>query len=219
MSPPRALLFDFDGVIADTENHHIAAWQRTLAAIGWVVSDEVCQKAMEKDDRIFLAELFTEREIKGGDVEGWVRRKQTLTQTLLADAPRIYPGIAALLERLRGKVTLGVVSTTWRDNVTLVLEAARLRSYFDLIIAKEDVVLPKPDPEPYRRAVESLSLSPEQAVAIEDSPGGIASALGAGLRALAVGHRHGEGPWTCGAPFLADLRQTEAVIQQLGLSV
>ncbi|MBV8266223.1 MAG: HAD family phosphatase, partial [Planctomycetaceae bacterium] len=45
MNPPRAILFDFDGVIADTENIHIAAWQRTLAALGWEMSDESCARA------------------------------------------------------------------------------------------------------------------------------------------------------------------------------
>jgi beta-phosphoglucomutase len=49
--PLKAVLFDFDGVIADTDNHHIAAWQRTLAAMGWQVVDEVAARAAEIDDR------------------------------------------------------------------------------------------------------------------------------------------------------------------------
>jgi beta-phosphoglucomutase len=56
--PPKAILFDFDGVIADTENHHIAAWQRTLAVMGWQVADEVAARSAEIDDRDFLTQLF-----------------------------------------------------------------------------------------------------------------------------------------------------------------
>jgi beta-phosphoglucomutase len=214
---PRGVLLDFDGVIADTENHHIAAWQRTLSAIGWEVSDEVCLKAMEQDDRVFLAELFERQQIKGGDVEGWVRKKQALTRTLLADSPRVYPGVVPLVERLRGQIVLGIVTTTWRENVLAVLDAVGLRPSFALILAKEDVTVPKPDPECYRRAMQCLSLRPEDAVALEDSPGGLAAARGAGLHVVAVGHRRPHGDWVGDAPFLADFRTTDAVLAALGL--
>src|SRR5262245_54222506 len=117
----RAILFDFDGVIADTENVHVAAWQRTFAALGWEVADDVCARAAEVDDRAFLAEIFAEKGIEGGDVEGWVRRKQRLTVQMLADSPRLYPGLAELVIRLRGRYRLAVVSGTWRENVAVVL--------------------------------------------------------------------------------------------------
>ena len=216
--PPRAVLFDFGGVIADTENHHIAAWQRTLAAIGWEVPDEVCALAMEQDDRLFLAELFERQKVKGGDVEGWVRKKQALTRTLMADSPRIYPGVKALVERLRGKTALGVVTTTWRENVVALLDAAGLRSCFALVLAKEDTTVPKPDPECYRRAAQCLGLFPEDAAALEDSPGGLASARGAGLHAVAVGHRRPRGDWVGDGPFVASLEDTEEVLAALGLA-
>ena len=67
----RAVLFDFDGVIADTENVHVAAWQRTFGLMGWIESDEVCARAAEIDDRAFVREVFARRKIEG-DVEGWV---------------------------------------------------------------------------------------------------------------------------------------------------
>src|SRR5580658_156000 len=85
LMPPKAILFDFDGVIADTDNHHIAAWQRTLAVMGWQVDDEVAARSAEIDDREFLAGLFAERGIKEGNIECWVRRKQVLTVQLLKE--------------------------------------------------------------------------------------------------------------------------------------
>src|SRR5208282_3370077 len=100
----RAVLLDFDGVIADTENHHIAAWQRTLAALGWQVPDEVAARPAEVDDRVFLHDLLAIQQITDGDIEGWVRKKQALTITLLRDAPRIYPGVHELVQHLRGRV-------------------------------------------------------------------------------------------------------------------
>src|SRR5712672_3171918 len=119
--PPRAVLFDFDGVIADTENHHIAAWQRTLLALGWEISDEEASRSAEVDDREFLRDLFAARGVEGADVEGWTRKKQRLTVALLRDSPRIYPGVIELIGNLRGRVRLAIVSGTWRENVEAVL--------------------------------------------------------------------------------------------------
>jgi beta-phosphoglucomutase len=215
---PRALLLDFDGVIADTENVHIAAWQRTLDALGWQVSDELCARAIEVDDRVFLSEIFAARQIRGGDVDGWVRRKQELTLALLDDSPRVYPGVAELVERVRNRVKLGVVSTTWRANVVSVLKSSDLYTAFSLIVAKEDVTAVKPDPEAYRRAVECLVVKPAEAVAIEDSATGLAAARRAGVRPVAVGHRLGQGVWHGKAPFVRDLRRTDEVLAAVGLA-
>ena len=92
MPVPRAVFFDFDGVLADTENVHIAAWERTFNEFGWNVPAEVCARAAEVDDRAFLAELFAAHGVLDGDIAGWVRRKQSLTVALLSDAPRTYRG-------------------------------------------------------------------------------------------------------------------------------
>lgn len=216
---PRALLFDFDGVIADTENHHIAAWQRTFATMGWEIPEELCLSAIEVDDRAFLARLFQTRKIKDGNIEGWVARKQELTLALLNDSPRIYPGVALLVERARalGNVKLAVVTTTTRANVAAVLKAANLYSAFSLIVAKEDVQAPKPSPEPYVLAIKSLGIRPGHTLALEDSPTGIESAQAAGVPTIAIGHRRPKGPWSGDAPFFPDLRQTNEILHLGGM--
>jgi HAD superfamily hydrolase (TIGR01509 family) len=216
--PTRAVLFDFDGVIADTENVHVAAWQRTLGQMGWIESDESCVRSVEIDDRAFLGEVFDRRKLAGGNIEGWVARKQELTVRLLADAPRVYPGVVALVGSLKGRVRLGVVTTTWRANVEAVLGAVGLLDAFELIVAKEDVKATKPDPEGYRLAVSRLKLPARDVIVLEDSPGGLASARGARVRALAVGHRRPAGDWTGAAPFVPDFTDLSRVLECLGLA-
>ena len=215
--PTRAVLFDFDGVIADTENVHVVAWQRTFGVMGWLESDETCARAVEIDDRAFIAEVFARRKIDGGNVEGWVARKQELTLQLLAAAPRVYPGVASLVGRLTGQVRLGVVSTTWRANVEIVLKALGLLDAFEFIIGKEDMKAPKPDPEGYRLAIARLKLSEHDIVAFEDSPTGMASARGGGVRVVAVGHRRPKGEWVGDASFVADFTDQPRVLECLGL--
>jgi beta-phosphoglucomutase len=214
--PTRAVLFDFDGVIADTENVHVAAWQRTFGVMGWLESDETCSRAAEVDDRAFVTEVFARRKIEKGNVDGWVARKQELTLRLLADSPRIYPGVLALVERLKGRVRLGVVTTTWRANAETVLEASGLRPAFEFIVAKEDVKAPKPDPEGYRLALAKLKLPAGAVVAIEDSANGLAAARGAGVRVIAVGHRKPKGEWVGDSEFVAGLDDLLRVLDALG---
>src|SRR5580658_7693750 len=114
--PLKAVLLDFDGVIAETCNHHIAAWQRTLSTLGWQISDEVAARSTEIDDRDFLVELFAGRGIVSHKIEEWVRRKQNLMVQMLKESPRLYPGVVELIRLLRAKAKLAVVSGTWREN-------------------------------------------------------------------------------------------------------
>jgi beta-phosphoglucomutase len=215
--PIRAVLFDFDGVIADTENVHVAAWQRTFGRMGWFEPDESCSRAAEVDDRAFVAEVFARRKIDGGNVEGWVARKQELTLRLLADSTKLNPGVAALVGSLDGRVRLGVVTTTWRENVESVLRASGLARAFEFVVAKEDVKATKPDPEGYLLALAKLGLPGQDVVALEDSAGGLEAARGAGLRAVAVGHRRPDGDWVGDAPYLPGFADLDRVLGELDL--
>jgi beta-phosphoglucomutase len=215
--PPRAVLFDFDGVIADTENHHIAAWQRTLLALGWEIPDEEASRSAEVDDREFLRDLFAARGVEGADVEGWTRKKQRLTVALLRDAPRIYPGVIELIGNLRGRVRLAIVSGTWRENVEAVLANPSLAGEFELIVGKEDVKAGKPHPEAYLLALRKLGISPADAVAIEDSPSGITAARVAGIPSIAVGHRREFGHWVGDSVYFTGLEPVSGLMRYLEL--
>ncbi len=216
--PPRAVLFDFDGVIADTGNIHVAAWERTFADMGWDVPPDVCARAEEEDDRDFLSSIFASRSIEGADLKGWLARKQSLARMILADSPRLYPGVRELIETLRGRTRLAVVSVTWRENAAIVLGTSGLADAFETIVGKEDVRKTKPDPEPYKKALELMALKPSAVVAIEDSPTGIASARSARIPTVAVGHRRPEGDWCQNATFLPDFRDLDAALRALGFA-
>jgi beta-phosphoglucomutase len=215
--PLKDILLDFDGVIAETENHHIAAWQRTLSVLGWQVPDEVAARASEIDDREFLAELFAKRGIPCDKIADWVKRKQVLTVQLLRNSPRLYPGVADLVHKLEGKVRLAVVSGTWRENVQTVLEAVGLAGSFETIIGKEDVTLVKPAPEAYHAALKRLKLPARSVVAVEDSPSGLVSARAAGIRVIAVGHRRPFGDWVGPATYISGFEPVEGLLTHLGL--
>ncbi len=214
---PRAVLFDFDGVLADTENVHVAAWERTFARMGLEIAPEICARSAEQDDRSFLAMTLGGLSISDGDIEGWVTHKQSIARSLLADTPRLYAGAAELLTTLQGRVRMAVVSGTCRENVSIVLRAVGLEGVFELIAGKEDSRLQKPQPEAYRVALSRLGVVADEAVALEDSPIGLASARAAGIRVIAVGHRREAGEWSEGVDSLPDLSDLKAAVLALGL--
>ncbi len=177
------------------------------------------RRAAEEDDREFLTALFARRTSAEAMWTAGSSRKQRLTLAMLRDAPRLYPGVPALIRLLKDhhRLRLAVVSGTWRGNVATVLEAAGLTGSIDLIVGKEDVKAVKPDPEAYRLALKRLKVAAKDAMALEDSPTGLTSARGAGLKVLAVGHRRPHGEWIGDATYLPDLARTTRVIQALGL--
>lgn len=204
MPAPLAVLFDFDGVLADSENVHVAAWERTFESMGLDISPEECTRSAETDDLSFLTDILRQHEMTG-DVDGWVARKQALTVAMLADEPRIYPGVGPLVAWLAPRVKLGVVSSACRAVLLGTLGSTGLLPYFQVLVCREEVTRPKPHPEPYLTAVSRLGVPAGSVVALEDSPGGIASASAAGLRCLAVGHRRPRGPWCEGRPYVPSL--------------
>jgi beta-phosphoglucomutase len=215
---PTAVLFDFDGVIADTENVHIAAWQRTLLRMGWELTDEGAASSAELDDRTFLSQIFEARGIEGADLDGWLQLKTDLAESLLADAPRVYPGVKELVSALRAEgIRLGIVTTTLKHNVEIVLESQGMTDAFEFIIGKDDISTLKPAPDAYFLALIKLRLAAGKVVVIEDSPTGLEAARAAGIRCIAVGHRRPEGEWSAAHTFLERFLPTKEALSAIGV--
>ena len=166
---PRAVLFDFDGVIADTENHHIAAWQRTLMALGWQVPDEIAARSAEIDDRDSSATCSRPGD-RGRRHRGLGGKKASAHDPLLRDAPRSIPGWPIW----SGSFAAG---SGWRSSPAPGARTSRpcwpqrgCLGAFELIVAKEDVAAVKPDPEAYLLALERLGTRPAKAVASRIPP-------------------------------------------------
>jgi beta-phosphoglucomutase-like phosphatase (HAD superfamily) len=211
--PPTAVLFGFDGVLADVENIHVVAWQRAMAKLGWEITDDVAARAATSDDRAFAAELFTLRGIDDADLDGWVREKRNLVSRMIGLDPRAFPGVAPLVRALLGRARLAIVApTARREDVDTFLTAAGLADAFDQIIAREDAAAP----EAYALALERLDVAPADAAVVEASPAALAAAEAAGPRLVAVGHRAGPDGWPAGATFIPALEPPADALAALG---
>jgi HAD superfamily hydrolase (TIGR01509 family) len=214
--PPSAVLFAFDGVLADTENYHVAAWQRTLARLGWDVPDEIASRSTEVDDHTFVAEVFARRGIVQADVDGWVRLKRGLVLEMIRSSPRLFPGAADLVRELAGRARLAVVADAPRAHVEALLEGTGLADRIDLIVAAEDAKAPRPEPDGLALALRRLGVDAAQAASIEGAPDGLLAARAAGLSCLAVGHRRPFGEWVGDAPYVSGFEPAAGILAQLG---
>jgi beta-phosphoglucomutase-like phosphatase (HAD superfamily) len=197
-SPLLAVIFDFDGVLADSEPLHFEAFRRVLAAAGIALgSDEYYADYLGYDDVGAFRAILRDRG-RAADDEAVRRLVEAKLQTfpqVLDGRDVLFAGASACVRRLAAQVPLAIASGALSHDIDLVLAGSGIRPAFHAVVAADHTAQSKPHPEPYLRAVETLQtagLVPADAgvhrriVAIEDSRWGLQSAHDAGLRTVAV---------------------------------
>lgn len=192
----KGVVFDFDGIIVDSEPLHYRAFQKVLEPLGAGFSwQEYIDRYMGFDDRDAFREAFLAKNLPldDGSLAGLIAAKATLFQDVAAEGVAPYPGVVELIKSLSGKIPLAICSGALHSDIEPVLEMLSLQGAFDCMVTAEEVATSKPDPACYRLAVRKLQamfpaagITPSLAIAIEDTPAGIESAKGAGLKVLAV---------------------------------
>ena len=190
--PPEAILFDFNGVLLDDEADHFRAYRDLLRLRGIRFTRALYDaRYLPLTDRDSSARMLRDHGLPDGpaDRRRFLLAKRRLFRARMRRERRsVEPGVSAVLRRLRRQGrTLVIVSGSVRAEILIALRPARLRPVFRFIIAAENVRRGKPHPEGYLKALARLRLPAERALAVEDSPGGIRAARGAGLRVLGVG--------------------------------
>jgi beta-phosphoglucomutase len=191
----NAIVFDFDGVIANSEPLHFLAFRDVLAARGIDLSEqEYYGRYLGFDDVGVFRAAAADRghQWDREAVAALVREKATRIEALERDRSVLFPGASAAIRRAAAAVPTAIASGALDREIRRVLERERLLDCFTVIVAAESVPAGKPAPDPYLLAVRWLSerlgtvVTPSQTVAIEDSAWGLASARTAGLRTVGV---------------------------------
>lgn len=190
---PRAVLFDCDGVIADSEPLHLRAFQEVLAPLAITITPaEYQDRYLGLDDRGVFAEALRAhgRPADAATVAALTATKAAGLRRVLERETRIYPGVVELVRALAA-LPLAVVSGALRDEVDIILRAAGVRDAFRVIVGAEDVAAGKPDPEGFVRALAELgrggaAIAAADCLVVEDSLAGLEAARRAGMRRLAV---------------------------------
>ena len=189
-----AVIFDFDGVIVDTEPLHYKAFQRILEPLGLGFSwQQYVATYMGFDDRDAFIEAFTAhgRALDASELHSLVQHKAQIFQMIIQDGIIAYPGATELIKKLHDhQVPRAISSGALRSDITPILRQLDIAHCFADIVTADDVTKSKPDPQSYRLAFDRLCsrsrISPDRTVAIEDTPAGIAAAKGAGLQVIGI---------------------------------
>ena len=191
-SPARRIttvIFDFDGVIADTERLHLRAFQEVFRERGWQLDEQVYFDRYLGYDDVGLVEAF-DRECRLNQSDEalaqLVREKTRLFAAYVDAGDVLFPAARACIGRLASTYRLGIASGALKAEITAILGAAGLLPHCPIIVAADDVTSCKPAPEPYLKAAAALDVSPDQCVAIEDSPAGLSAARTAGMRTIGL---------------------------------
>lgn len=187
MSLPAAVLWDMDGTLVDTEPYWIAAEHDIVEEHGGTWTEELAHQLVGQD--LLVAATF----IRDNSAVDWSPERivdEMLGRVIGKVREHIpwRPGARELLEALKAEgVPSALVTMSWRSLADAVLGALP-EGTFDVVVTGDEVSHGKPHPEPYRAAARLLGVSPEDCVAIEDSPTGVRSAVAAGVPTLAVPH-------------------------------
>ncbi len=194
------VIFDFDGVITDSEPLHHRAFQRVLDSEGIGLSwEEYLRHWIGFDDRDVFRGLWarTGRQLRPEKLHELIQRKADAVVQLAAESPPpLYEGVSDLLRALRPRAVIALCTGALASDIRAILQSERLQELFHVIVTADDVTASKPDPSGYRlahqRAAALLGRRPDtvRGVAVEDTPAGIESAHGAHLPVVAVATTH-----------------------------
>ncbi len=196
----KAVIFDCDGVIVNSEPNHFSAFQLTLAAEGITLTQEEYNKTyLAMDDKTCFETVLAvhQRPTDKTTVKRLIHQKMAVYKTLSQEKLHIYPGVTALVKQLEGRYKLAIASGAFRGEIKEALDKAQIRSAFPVIVSAQDVKRCKPSPEPFITALDKLNqlhhaatigglIRPGECVVIEDSIHGIMAASAAQMKSLAV---------------------------------
>ena len=213
----RLVVFDFDGVITDSEPAHFEAFRRTLKSIGLNLSwEQYCNTYLTYTDREAFQKVLQDqkREHTQDAINELVEKKRVEFAEFLGSNLKIMPGVPDLLSDLnKNQIPCGICSGAIRSEIDFFLRQTNLSKFFRFIVSADDVRMSKPDPEAYLLSMKIGSdfcnhdkdLEPRECIAVEDSVGGICAAKAAGMVCVGVTNS-----------YPADqIRQADVVVDEL----
>lgn len=198
----RLVVFDFDGVITDSEPAHFDAFRRVLKSIGVNLSwEQYCKTYLTYTDRQAIQKVLLDlgRKPNQDEIDELVEKKQKKFAEFLESNLKIMPGVSELLQNLqKNQIPCGICSGSIRSEIESFLQQTNLQKYFRFIVSADDVKISKPNPEAYLLSMEigrefcnaEKVLEPGECIAVEDSVGGICAAKAAGMLCLAVSNSY-----------------------------
>ena len=187
----KIIIFDFDGVILDSENSHFIAFNEGLKNLNVNISeDEYYSKYISLDDRGVITNVVNDKNISvtNEEIDMIIKNKNDYFESRLIDNSKLFPGVEELIIQLSKNFVLSIGSGANRSEIIKTLKNNNIYDYFEIIVSADEVNNPKPNPETYNRVLDNINtdFNINEIIVIEDSPGGIEAAKSAGLKCIAI---------------------------------
>ena len=181
----RALLFDLDGTLAETDSLHLPTWVNVLRPYGIEIDEEFYRERISgRSNSKIVEDLLPDLSAKEGRDLADAKEASFRER---ADELEPLPGLLDFMREAKDRgLSLALVTNAPEENVEAMLLALELREFFDEVVLSDEVGPVKPDPAPYRAALNRLGVAPEEALAFEDSTSGIASSVGVGIPTVGI---------------------------------
>jgi len=183
----KAIIFDWDGTLADTKKAVIESIRKVLLEVECMISDEFIERRIGVGTRRVLEDALRECGITFDEeeLEELIQRKISF-QTKLTGTVKLFEGTVELLDALHGRVKIALATMGPRRVIDKLLSEKSVRRYFNAVVTAEDVLNPKPDPEIFLRTARKMKLRPEECLVVEDSIFGVKAAKAARMGCVAI---------------------------------
>jgi HAD superfamily hydrolase (TIGR01509 family) len=181
----KAIFWDNDGVLVDTERLYYEATRRVMERFGVALSEaDYVEGFMVRSTGAW--HLLVEKGFPENGILALKEERNVLYSQLLEEADVLIPGVKEVVQSLCDQFIMGIVTSSKRAHFDIIHRSTELLPFFDFVIAAEDYTRYKPDPEPYRLAIERSGFQSEECLVVEDSERGLLSASAAGLKCAAI---------------------------------
>jgi beta-phosphoglucomutase family hydrolase len=180
----KAVIFDLDGVIAETEHIHIQAEKQAMLKYGVKVSEDELHQYTGTTTKQMFTELIRKYKLNT-NFDKIFKEKEEILFRLLEKDVRPTKGVIELLHKLKQmKLKLGIASSAHKRLIDYVLEKFEIRQLFDSVISAEDITHGKPNPEIFLMCAKTLNANPVECLVVEDAKLGVEAAKTAGMKCL-----------------------------------
>jgi beta-phosphoglucomutase family hydrolase len=188
--PIRAVIWDMDGVIADTGTYHCRSWQVAFKKQGVVFTEDDFQRIFgQRNDTIVRGMI--RKEMTQAEIDSISNDKETYFREAVKSKIRPFPGVVSLLKTLKTYgIAAAIASSAPMENIKLILGEIGIADYFQAIVFGREVSEGKPSPQVYLKAAQKLGVEPADCIVIEDAVAGVEGAKRAAMHCIAVTNTH-----------------------------
>ena len=183
----EAVIFDWDGTLADSKKYIVKAFQKVLREVGCEVTDEYIDRLIGIGPRNIFKEALKSANMPYSEemINEMIEKKIKVQMKFLTEI-ELFDGAVELLRSLHNRVKMALATMSNRKVIEKILDEKGVRKYFDVVITVDEVNKPKPDPEIFLKSAAKLECKPERCVVVEDSIFGVMAAKRANMKCIAV---------------------------------